>query len=280
MSLRACLAVLLLLAISVNGWADVPQRVVSVGGTVTEIAFALGRGDRLVAADTTSGYPEAALALPRVGYMRTLSAEGVLSLKPQLVLVTADAGPPAALSQLRAAGVHVVSINADHSFDAVLTKVRSVGQALDAAGAAAALEKRLNDEWRQATARVESLPGKPRVLFLLAHAGNNPMVAGRDTAADAMIRLAGGVNAMAEFSGYKPLTAEAVAGAAPDFLLITREGVETLGSNEKVWSQPGLALTPAGRSRRLVSMDALYLLGFGPRLPAAVRELAERLHTP
>lgn len=258
--------------------AHAQQRVVAVGGTVTEIAFALGRGDRIVAVDSTSYFPAAATTLPRVGYMRTLSAEGVLSLNPQLVLATADAGPPAAMSQLRNAGVRVVMINAEHSFEAVTQKVRSVGEALDAAGPASTLVQKMTDQWKQTNALVNKLPGKPRVLFLLAHIGNNLMVAGRDTAADAMVRLAGGVNAVSEFSGYRPLTGEAAAVAAPDVLLITREGIETLGGAEKVWKAPGLALTPAGRAQRLVSMDALLLLGFGPRLPDAVSELAQRLH--
>ena len=272
--LSACIALCMCLS-SAASPAD--QRVVAVGGTVTEIAFALGRGDRLVAVDSTSYFPQAATALPRVGYMRTLSAEGVLSLNPQLVLATADAGPPAALAQLRSAGVRIVTINADHSFEAVVAKVRSVGDALDAPGPATVMEKKLAEQWKQTTAKVATLPGRPRVLFLLAHTGNNLMVAGKDTAADAMIRLAGGANAISEFSGYRPLTAEAAAAAAPDVLLITREGVETLGGSDRVWKAPGLALTPAGRARRLVSMDALLLLGFGPRLPDAVGELAQRL---
>jgi iron complex transport system substrate-binding protein len=116
------------------------------------------------------------------------------------------------------------------------------------------------------------------VIFLLAHAGRNTMmVAGEQTAAHAAIRLAGGRNALAGFKGYKPLTAEAVIGADPVVLLISREGLEALGGEQAVWSLPGLALTSAGRSKRLVAMDALYLLGFGPRLPEAVRDLAVKL---
>jgi len=260
-----------------TGAAEAPQRIVAVGGVVTEIAFALGRGDRLVAVDSTSTFPDAAKALPRVGYMRTLSAEGVLAVDPKLILATDDAGPPSALAQLRSAGVPVVSITAEHSFQAVLAKVHRIGEALDAEGPASEMERQLTVRWRQTTARVAALPDRARVLFLLAHSSNNLLVSGTGTAADAMIRLAGGVNALSGFSGYKPLTAEAAAAAAPDVLLITREGVAQLGTDH-IWTQPGLALTPAGRNRRLVSMDALYLLGFGPRLPEAVRDLADQIH--
>jgi iron complex transport system substrate-binding protein len=104
------------------------------------------------------------------------------------------------------------------------------------------------------------------------------MVSGEGTAADAMIRLAGGVNALSGVSGYKPLTAEAVVAAAPEVILITREGMEAVGGGKQLFRRPGLALTPAGKAKRVVALDALYLIGFGPRLPQAVRDLAGGLH--
>ncbi len=121
---------------------------------------------------------------------------------------------------------------------------------------------------------------RPRVLFVLAHAGGSPMVAGRGTAADAMIALAGAENAAATFDGYKPLTAEAAVAAHPEVILITDEGMQELGGRDSLWANPALRLTPAGQQRRAVAMDSLTLLGFGPRLPTAVRELAARLRTP
>jgi iron complex transport system substrate-binding protein len=93
-----------------------------------------------------------------------------------------------------------------------------------------------------------------------------------------MIRYAGATNVFSGFTGYKPFTAEAAIGAAPDVVLITTEGLETIGGAEKLWARPGLALTPAGAAKRVVAFDALYLLGFGPRLPDAVRDLARQLH--
>lgn len=269
------LALALLLALATAAQA----RVIAVGGAVTEIVFALGAGERLVATDSTSTWPDAARALPKVGYMRSLSAEGVLSLRPEQVLVTADAGPPAALAQLRAAGVKVTTLDATHTIEGLRRNVRAVAATLGVPERGEALDRRIADAWRETQSAVSATPGKPRVLFVLAHGGRaQTMVSGTGTAADAMIGLAGGVNPLGGVKGYKPLTAEGALGAAPDVILVTREGLEAFGGARELLAHPGLALTPAGKAGRVVSFDALYLLGFGPRTPEAVRELAGALH--
>jgi iron complex transport system substrate-binding protein len=254
------------------------QRVVAVGGMITEIVYALGAEQRLAATDTTSTFPPAALRLPKVGYMRSLSAEGVMALRPGLLLATGDAGPRAALEQLRAAGVGVHILTNDHSVEAARQRIRQVADLLGVPSAGRDLEARFAAEWERTAAEVRRFAAGPRVLFILAHTPSNTMVSGEDTAAAGMIRLAGGRNALSGFKGYKPLTAEAVIAAAPDAVLITAEGLQAAGGAEAIWAKPGLALTPAAKNRHLVSLDALYLLGFGPRLPAAVRELAAELH--
>jgi iron complex transport system substrate-binding protein len=123
-----------------------------------------------------------------------------------------------------------------------------------------------------------SAGGAPKVLFVYARGAGTLMVAGRATPADAMIRLAGGRNAVEDFDGFKPLTAEAVVAAAPDVVLMLSRGVESLGGPAAIWTQPGMAQTPAAAQQRLVVMDDLYLLGFGPRLADAVRDLGRQLH--
>lgn len=257
-----------------------PARVVAVGGAVTEIVYALGAQGRLVGADSTSTHPEAAKALPRVGYMRQLSAEGVLSLRPDLVLVTTDAGPPEALAQIERAGVRVVRLPVQHSMESLLANVGTVAGAMGLEAQGASLVKALQGKW-QAFRATAGQGGRPaRVLFVLSHGGGAPLVSGRDTAADAMITLAGGVNAMSSFQGYRPLTPESAIAAAPDVILVTREGLEAVGGKARLLGLGGLSMTPAGKSGRVVALDALYLLGFGPRLPDAVAELSSKLATP
>ena len=254
------------------------QRVVSVGGALTEIVFALGVEQKLVAVDTTSIYPVAALKLPKVGYMRALSSEGVLSMKPSLVLATNEAGPAQVMSQLRSAGVRMEVVNADHTFEELRTKVKVISAALGVPAEGKKLDESMVSEWQAAQRAAQAVGSrKPRVLFILSHTPSNTMVSGQGTAADAMIRFAGGVNALQGFNGYKPLSAEAVIGAAPDFILLTREGLDAIGGPDKLWEKPGLALTPAAKGKRYAAPDALYLLGFGPRMPRAVRDLAGKL---
>lgn len=252
-------------------------RVVSVGGAITEIVFRLDGERYLIATDSTSTYPAAAQALPKVGYQRSLSAEGLLALQPTLLLAGSDAGPPAALAQLASAGVTIVRTSGEHTFDSLIANVDQVAASLGLSGRN--LTAKLREEWNATRAAIRTGGARPRVMFVLSHAATNVQVAGAGTAADAMITLAGGVNALQGFKGYRPLSSEAAVAAAPDVILTTREGIEALGNVDALLSRPGLALTPAGRSRKVIAPDALYLLGFGPRLPNAVRDLAQGLGT-
>ena len=252
------------------------QRIVALGGALTEVVYALGAEGRLVGTDTTSVHPPAALQTAKVGYMRQLSAEGLLSLRPDAVLGTHEAGPAVVLEQVRSAGVQVELVQADHSWQEVQRKLQLVGRMTGRSAAAQALQARLDGEWAQTQQQVARAVRRPRALFILAHSGS-PMVAGTNTAADALIRFAGGVNVAASFEGYKPLTAEAMASAAPQVLINTSQGMEALGGAAAFWRRPELALTPAYRRRALVAMEANHLLGFGPRLPQAVQELHTRM---
>ncbi len=252
-------------------------RLVTISGGITEMVYALGAESQLVGTDTTSLYPAAALKTPKVGYMRQLSAEGLLSLKPDAVIATTEAGPSVVLDQIRTAGVKVELVVADHTWGEVQRKLQAVGRAAARESQARTLQARLDAEWASVQQRVAaSTKPKPRVLFILSHSAS-PQVSGEKTGADAMIRFAGGVNCLSGFEGYRPMTAEAMAAAAPDFILTTNESIEAHGGVEKFWTRPELALTPAYKRRALVTMDALQLIGFGPRLPAAVRDIHEKL---
>jgi iron complex transport system substrate-binding protein len=253
-------------------------RLVTVGGGITEVVYALGAQYQLVGTDTTSLFPDAAQATPKVGYMRQLSAEGLLALRPDALVAGTDAGPPVVLDQIRSAGVQVELIESDHSWDEVRRKVAAVGRATGREADARALQQQLDARWETVTARVRQ--GRhahpPKVLFVLSHTGS-PLVSGEGTAAHAVIGFMGARNAMGGFKGYRPMTAEAMAAAAPDLILMTTQGLEAVGGAQQFWQRPELALTPAYRQRQgarsLLHMDALELLGFGPRLPGVVEKL-------
>ena len=253
------------------------RRVVTLGGAITETAFALGAGGELVGTDLTSLYPPAAAALPRLGYVRQLGAEGVLSLRPGLVLASADAGPPAAIEQVQAAGVEVVRLEEVRDPDGALERIRAIGAALDRTAAGAALADAVGGD---VTAVRAKLPrgAAPRVLFLLSAGRASPMAAGAGTAAEAMIELAGGRNAVDGLRNYRALSAEAVIAAAPDVIVTTTDTLAGVGGAAGLLALPGIDGTPAAQARRLAAFDALALLGFGPRLAVALRELALALH--
>lgn len=253
------------------------RRIVSVGGALTEIVYALEAQGELVGVDTTSLYPAVARQLPQVGYARTLSAEGVLSLAPTQLIATEEAGPQAVLRQVREAGVPVAVLSANNQFEGLLERVKQVGRITGRAEPAARLAQSLQQQWRGALAKVQQRQHAPvRVLFILAHAPNQVMVGGRETGADAMLAYAGAVNVMGGqggFAGYKPLTPEAVIAAQPDIVLVTDQGLKASGGVDGILKLPGLAQTPAGRKQRIVSQEAMLLLGFGPRMPLALAEL-------
>ncbi len=258
--------------------AQTPPRMVSVGSALTEIVYALGAENLLVGVDTTSQFPAAAQALPQVGYMRALSAEGVLSLKPTLVIATTAAGPATTLDQLRATGVEVLVLSDHYDYDSVIAKIAVVGRVTGKQTEADAMIARGRADMAELAKRLATATSKPRVLFLLSMGGGAPQAAGRDTAADGIIRLAGGTNAIDAYSGYRPLTPEAVIASRADFVLVTRQTVQAMGSLEAVLNQPSLRQTPAGRAGKILQFDTLLLLGFGPRTPQAAQELAMALH--
>jgi iron complex transport system substrate-binding protein len=267
-----------LLMVALPAVSPAGERIVSTAGTVTETLFALGAGDEVVAVDISSVFPEPANALPKIGYARQLSAEGILSMKPTLVFATEDAGPPEVMNQLASAGVKVVPLSNDPTPEAAAERILAIGTALDRDTAANKLVESLNSDLALAQSQVSRTDSRPKVLFIYARAGGVMNVSGTGTSADAIITLAGGTNAVQEFENYKPLTAEGAVSAAPEFILVTSRGLESSGGIDGLLKQPGLALTPAGKNKRIIVMDDLLLLGFGPRLGQAAKELCEHLH--
>ncbi len=251
------------------------SRVVSVGGALTEVIYALGEEGRLVARDQTSTYPEAALKLQDVGYVRALSPEGVLAVNPTAIIAIEGAGPPETLAVLKEAKVPFHTVPDTFDRDGILGKIRAVGAFLGVEDKAKALEDKVAGELDAAVADAASRPEaeRKRVMFLLSIQGGKVLASGTGTAADGMLKLAGVVNAFGDFPGYKPVTDEAIIEAKPDVILMMARGGNNDTSAEEVFANPAIALTPAAASKALVSMDGLHLLGFGPRTASAVKEL-------
>jgi iron complex transport system substrate-binding protein len=254
------------------------SRIVAIGGSVTEIIYALGEEDRLIARDTTSVFPEAALELPDVGYIRQLSPEGVISVDPSLIIALEGSGPPEAVEVLEKASIPMVTVPDRYDREGILEKIRIVGEVLDVEDKAAALTAETDADLKAAEQATADIPERKKVLFVLSLQGGRILASGTDSAADGIIQMAGGVNAVTEYAGYKQLTDEAVIEAAPDVILAMDRGGDHETQANDLLDHPAIAATPAAKSRSVVRMDGAYLLGFGPRTAAAVRDLSAALY--
>lgn len=272
-SRRTLLTAAVGLVVGVRPGSSADRRIVAAGGVITEILYALGRQDLLVGVDSTSLHPDEAMReKANVGYVRALSAEGVLSLRPTDLLAVEGAGPPDTLKLIAEAGVNVVRISEDTSEAGVAARIRTIGRIADTTDRAEALAARVEAGFAALKQQRDALAARKRVLFVLSLQNGRVMVGGARSSADAIIRLAGAVNAAETVEGYKPLTDEGLIAAAPDVVLMMKHNAHA-ASPEQVFSQAALSATPAARTRSLVAMDGLYLLGFGPRTPEAARDL-------
>ena len=276
--MRSLILALAVSALATSATASSAQRAVTIGGDVTEIVYALGEGARVVCVDETSLYPPAVTKLPKVGYLRTLSAEGILSCKPDLIVASENAGPPAAMAQLEGAHVKIVKIAEARDPDAVPGKIAKVAEALGVAAKGRALEQKFRTDLAAAKAKIAKTTDRPRALFLMSQGPGGLMAAGKETAADAMFTLAHAENVAGGYSHYKPLTPEAALAFKPDVIVVADNAVAMMGGIEAIRARPEIANTPAGKNGRVVTMDIMLLLGFGPRTPEALSKLSGELH--
>ena len=256
------------------------DRVVSIGGSITEIIYELGEADRLVARDSTSTYPNAASVLPDVGYMRALSPEGILSMDPNLIIAEEGSGPQETIDLLTQASIPFIKISDGYTRQGIIQKILEVGDALGVNTKAEKFAAKINAELMDAERKSNQYSGKrKKVLFILSTRGGKILASGTNTAADGIIKMAGAINAINSFNGYKPLSDEAVTVAAPDvILMMDRRGDHGSGDKE-LFSMPSITTTPAAETKSLIRMNGLYLLGFGPRTASAINELRKELYS-
>ncbi len=281
MTARALFAGLCLTATSVLADA-LPQRWVSAGGSLSEWVVALGGEARLVGVDTTSLHPASLQALPKIGYQRQLAAEGILALKPDILLGSEEMGPPPVLQQLRAAGVRIETLSATADEKTVHETIQRLGELLGAPDrarqAAAAFDARLaaQDAWLKKAQSAQAAPG---VVLLVGHAGGNLLVAGQGTSGDWLIQHAGGRN-LATHKGYQTLSTEALTALNPQVVVLSDRALEGDQARAALTQQnPGLAATSALRDGRVLVLDPTLLVGgLGPRIPDGLASLSRAFY--
>lgn len=274
----ACLLAVFLMgssyALAAKPTQDEPIRIVSLDGTVSEILCDLGLQSLIIGVDVTSTYPEALKKLPKVGHNRSISAEGVISLKPTLVLTSTNAGTKSeVIEQIKSAGIKVITFQQEFSVAGTKKLIQDIATTCQVGSRAKPIIKKLESD----LAQVKKAPNSPKVLFIYARGTGTMMVSGRGTPIEKMIELAGGVNATPDFENYKPLTAEALVTANPDVILLFDSGLESLGGTAGLLAVQGVAQTNAGKNSRVIVMDGHLLSGFSPRLGKALQELSQKI---
>ncbi len=255
------------------------KRLVSLDGAITEALFELELGKCIVGVDVTSTYPAEGLAnAAHLGHVSRLNAEAILQLKPDLLLVIDTEKENVIIRQLQDAGVECLFVPKTYRSETPLEIATAISGKLGHEEKLAALQSRLESDRNALDAALKGATDKPRVLFIYARGKGNLMVAGRNTAAESMIALAGGQNALTDFEDFRALSTEGLVQAKPDYILMFDSGLQSLDGADGLLTIPGIAQTPAGKNKRIITMEGQYLLGFGPRCLQAARELAVQIH--
>jgi iron complex transport system substrate-binding protein len=252
------------------------SRIVTIGGAVTEIVYALGFGDRVVAVDLTSTFPAETKSRPSIGYMRSLSPEGVLALTPKIVLAIEGSGPPDAVEVLSRASVPFIIVPEGYDEASVLRKVRFIAAALGVPEKGEAMAKQIAEDFAAVTAMRAKIATRRSAVFVLAVGNGTPPVAGEHTSAEGIFKLAGIDNAIRGMNGYKPATPEATLAAQPQAVITMIERGHGL-SADVMFALPAFAATPAAKDKRLASVPSYYLT-FGPRTAHAAQKLATQIY--
>lgn len=252
------------------------DRIITLSSSITETVFGLGLGKSIVATDVTSVSPQAAAGLPRVSKNRSISAEGLIAFDPTIILAIEKEVPAAIVQQVRKAGIKFVILKADYSIKGSLKFIQDVADGLGRSelGQAAVQRTKLSlDRTLEMVGKAGKGKTKPKVLFIYARGTGTMSVAGKGSSLDAMIELAGGKNAVQEFSDFKPYTTESLVDANPDILLLFDFGASSIGGKEAILKLPGVRITEAGKYKRILVMNPSLLVNFSTRLPEAVMEL-------
>ncbi|MFO7725914.1 MAG: ABC transporter substrate-binding protein [Oceanipulchritudo sp.] len=251
------------------------MRLVTLGGPATEIVYALGSGDQIVAADSSSLYPEAAKALPKVGYVSAVGAEGLLSEEPALIIATSRFGPPAVVERIEASGIPLLTVESPHNEETLEEAIEEIGAVLGKEEVAAELWGRIAADLEAAKEKARA-SGAPPVVFLLGDSGS-AMAAGRDTQGAGILSLAGGRNLFDDYTGYKPVSEEALLMADPAFIFIGDHGSIGDEDPQSRLESLGLGRLAAATGAEVRLLDLGKYLTFGPRTGEAALRLAELL---
>lgn len=270
--------------ISKIGFACAPvedsSRITVAGGSITEILYSINAEKKIVAVDITSYHPEEATSHPSIGYVRTLSAEGILSLDPTLILGEDDMGPPTVINQIKRTGIDVSIIPEEHSAEGIINKINCIGNIIGMKEESQKfIKSKILPKIKELNRySIKNIKEKKKVIFILGLQSGSPIIGGLNTSADGFIKMIGGINSMNEFENWKPVSTESIISSEPDVILVTARGMNAFGDIEALKSHPSLSLTPAVKNNTIYSMDGMAMLGFSPRTLDSAIEISKKIN--
>ncbi|MEJ1241523.1 ABC transporter substrate-binding protein [Chryseolinea sp. T2] len=253
------------------------ERIITAGSALTETVCALGNCDQIIASDRTSLYPSSIQKLPSIGYRTGISAEGIISLKPTMVIAEKEYVDDAVLSQLRATQIKLVIVDRKQNWEDTKKFIRQIATALHKGEEGEKLITTNESQLAESANLLKKTSSTPKVLCVYNRGTSTVSTAGKDTFGD-ITQYIGATNAFGGEQGYKPLNTEALIASNPDYLLLLSSGYESIGGLDGVLKIPGVAQTTAGKKRQVIAIDALRLTNFGPRFGETVKELVVLLH--
>lgn len=256
------------------------EKIVTIGGTITEIVHALGLGEQIIATDRTSTYPPSMQQLPSLGYRNSIQAEGIISQNADLILAEEEYMNKAVYVQLQDAGINIHTFHHELNIEGTKKLMLEIAQVLEVPERAEPLIDSLEQDMKRVDQLLATYEAKPKVIFVYARGQASLQIGGAGTFSEEMIHMAGGELAVSQIKGFKPLTTESLIQANPDFILFFESGLQSLGGVDGVLQIPGVAQTTAGRKKQIIALDGLFLSGFGPRVGSAVYNLASLIHQP
>ncbi|WP_291777035.1 ABC transporter substrate-binding protein [Cecembia sp.] len=254
-------------------------KIITAGGTVSEIVSALGFQNQIIATDITSTYPSDLQKLPSIGYRNQIKAEGILALGPDMVLAEKGYLTEDVTQQLLSTGIVLRFFDKPQQISETYRLISELGEFLEVQEKASQLNEALQDDEAALKAYVSENngKGKSKVAFVMARGLETVFLAGEETFAASLIEMAGGEFAGQGFKDFIPLTPEAIVSVNPDYLLFFDSGLATIGGKEGVSQIRGIDQTSAYQKERILAFDGHYLSGFGPRVAKAALELAKSI---
>ena len=254
------------------------SKITVAGGSITEILYFLKEESRINAVDLTSNYPEETKSFPSIGYVRNLSAEGILSLKPTLIIGEDDMGPPSVIDQIKRTGVDIKILNETHSSDGIIKKIKCIGTIINERSKTDKLVNKLIIPLKQELDQVSSRLSEQniKVMFILNMDSGSPVVGGNKTSADGFINMIGAKNAFNSFDGWKPVGTESIIKASPDYILISNRGSHSFEDLKILADHPTVKYTPAAKNNNIIALDGMEMLGFGPRTIQTALKLSNK----